>query len=132
MQAELFQDPLTEWMCAEPEPEPMVQLASSHVARWYQDECHEKILESLENNRSCLAVLATGTGKTQIFCAVARDWPGTVLVLVHRDELIQQAVARLELITGEQVEIEQGQWKSGTARIVVASVQTIFRQTRLE
>ncbi len=105
---------------------------SSHQARWYQDEAHTKILTSLQDNRSCLCVMATGLGKTQVFCALARDWDGPVLILVHRDELLQQAKERLELITGEAVEIEQGEWRSGSARLVVASVQSIYRKSRLE
>lgn len=112
-----------------PAAEPFV---SGHVARWYQEEAHQKILESLQDYRSTLLVMATGTGKTQVFGAVARDWDGPVLVLAHRDELVQQAQSRLEAMTGEPVEIEQGQWRAGNARLVVASVQTMQRQARLD
>lgn len=119
-------DPFYDWLTA-----PSV-FESSHRARWYQEEAHQRILESLQDNRSTLCVMATGLGKTQVFCALARDWPGPVCVLAHRDELVQQAKERLELITGEDVEIEQGEWRSGTARLVVASVQTLQRKSRLE
>lgn len=119
-----------DWFFAE---DPPSAKRGVYQPRWYQDECHEAILEALQDNRSCLAVLATGLGKLSILCQLARDWTdGDVLVIAHRDELIDQAVARLELITGEQVEIEQGQWRSGRGRIVVASAQTVSRIDRLE
>jgi superfamily II DNA or RNA helicase len=80
-----------------------------------------------------LAVLATGLGKTWIFGAIARMWPGNVLVLAHRSELVEQARARLAAMTGEVVEVEQGDLlASRKARIVVASVDTIKQKHRLE
>jgi superfamily II DNA or RNA helicase len=106
--------------------------------RWYQREASDAAFRVWgEGSRSGLIVAATGTGKTQIFSAVTRQWLATegspVLVLAHRDELVGQAVERLEQITGEQVEIEQADLKASKhARIVVASVQTIYRERRLE
>lgn len=100
--------------------------------RYYQRACNTAVFESFKTNRSCLVVLATGLGKTQIFCSVARAWRGRVLVLCHREELIDQARKRLELMCRERVEVEQGQVKSGRARIVVGSVQTVYRPDRLE
>jgi superfamily II DNA or RNA helicase len=129
-QLSLIADDFEDWFFRE---DPPVLKRGQYQPRWYQDECHEAILTALQDNRSCLAVLATGLGKTQIFCALARDWTdGDVLVVAHRDELIDQARARLELITGEEVELEQGEWKSGRARIVVSSAQTISKPARLE
>lgn len=82
-------------------------------------------------NRSTLYVAATGTGKTTIFAELTRVWPGRVLVIAHRDELLQQAQRRLEAMTDEPVELEQAEWRSGNARIVVASIQTLAREQRL-
>lgn len=100
--------------------------------RYFQLDAYQAIRASLEANRSTLLVLATGLGKTQTFSSVAKHWPGRVLVLAHRDELVGQAKARLEEMTGEYVEIEQGQVRSGRARIVVGSIQTVQRSSRLE
>lgn len=101
--------------------------------RYYQAEACEAVLSGFEEYRSQLIVLATGGGKTQIFCAIARKWPGKVLVLAHRDELVEQARARLEQMTGEQVDVEQaGRQASIFARLVVASVDTIKQQKRLD
>lgn len=92
--------------------------------------------------RKILIVLATGLGKTQCFSAVAKEWkddcrefglPANVLVLVHRDELVTQAVKRLEQMTGELVEVEKAErYASLRARIVVASIDSIKSKKRLE
>jgi superfamily II DNA or RNA helicase len=100
--------------------------------RWYQRDVHTAVMKAFETHNSVLVDLATGLGKTQVFSAIAKTWPGRVLVLAHRDELVQQARMRLEKMTGELVEVEQGNLKSNRARIVVGSVQTVYRPERLE
>lgn len=92
--------------------------------RHYQLEAYGAIHRSFAKHRSTMLVLATALGKTRTFASVAKHWPGRVLVLAHRGELVDQARATLEELTGEMVEIEQGQLKSYRARIVVASVQS--------
>ncbi len=82
-------------------------------------------------HRSTLIVMATGTGKTQTFGALAKHWPGRVLVLAHRDELIQQARSRLAQMTQEFVGVEQAEWKAQAERIVIGSVQSLCRASRL-
>lgn len=75
----------------------------------------------------------TVTHNTQIFSGVAEVWQGNVLVLAHRDELVQQAADRLSAFTGENVEIEKRELRaSSRARIVVGSVQSVTRQNRLD
>lgn len=102
--------------------------------RWYQREAVDAVLRAFESgDRSTLVVKATGLGKTQTFCAVAKHWPGSVLVLAHRKELVDQAAERLEQMTGEFVEIEQGELRAGRhARLVCASVDSIRQQKRLD
>lgn len=106
---------------------------SGHVPRYYQTECLEAIRTALEDSRSTLAVLATGLGKTQIFCELAAKWPGRVLILAHRDELVHQARERLEKMSGEWVDVEQAERAASTrSRLVVASTDTIKLKHRLE
>lgn len=101
--------------------------------RWYQQEAKEAVEARLQTCRSTLAVMATGTGKTRLFGAVASDWDGNVLVLAHRDELVHQARRDLEAITGEVVEIEQADLTASlSARIVVGSTDTVKQQKRLD
>lgn len=100
--------------------------------RWYQREAVDAVLEQLKQVRSTLVVAATGTGKTTMFGAIAKHWPGNVLILAHRDELVQQARRRVERMTGEWVEVEQAMMTSQSARIVCGSVQSLCKKKRLE
>lgn len=100
--------------------------------RYYQDDAYHSVFKHLSLHRSTLVVFATALGKTQLFSMVARDWGGDVLVLVHRDELLHQARRRLELLTGERVEVEKAEYRSYRARIVVGSVQSLTSAMRLK
>lgn len=100
--------------------------------RPYQHEAIRCIREAFREHRSTLLVMATGVGKTTVFGAVARDWSGRVLVIGHRDELLDQARSRLEKMCGEAVDLEQADFRAGRARLVVASIQTISRPSRLK
>jgi superfamily II DNA or RNA helicase len=106
--------------------------------RPYQSECLGSIIERLRTERATLAVLATGLGKTVIFSLLAKIASRRVLVVAHRDELIQQAADKIERVTGIRPDIEMGDSRSreGDAylhrpKIVVASVQSISRKSRL-
>jgi superfamily II DNA or RNA helicase len=101
--------------------------------RPYQVEAIVAIEEAERRGvRRPLLGLPTGTGKTVIFAALIRRRGGRALVLAHRDELLSQAtdkirqidpVARMGLVKAEANEIE--------APVVVASMQTLARQSRL-
>jgi len=82
--------------------------------------------------RRMLAVLPTGTGKTIMFGELLRRRGGRALVLAHRDELIHQAVNNLRLINpSAQIGIVKAEQDGVDAPLVVASVQTLSRPTRL-
>src|SRR5262249_42692170 len=60
---------------------------------------------------------------------------GRALVLAHRDELIGQAVDKLQEVMPERradIGIVKAQWDETDATIVVASVQTLARRRRLQ
>lgn len=99
--------------------------------RPYQREAVARVLERLAVGRSTLLVKATGLGKTQTFGAVAKHWPGRVLILAHRTELLEQARARLHQMTTEPVGLEQADYWAAGERLVVGSVQTLSRARRL-
>ena len=100
--------------------------------RYYQRECADAVLKLQETNRSVLSVLATGLGKTQIFGALAKNSDGPTLILAERDELVEQAKRRIEIMTGEYAEVEKAEMVcSHRARLVVGSVQS-FKQKRLD
>jgi superfamily II DNA or RNA helicase len=84
-------------------------------------------------------VLATGTGKTVIFSHVARRFLETadkgegVLILVHRDELADQAANKLrDVVAGMQVGIVKAGRNDVNARVIIGSVQTLRNSARLE
>ena len=83
-----------------------------------------------------LVVLPTGAGKTIVFAKLIADLPATAraLVLAHRDELVQQAVAKIRMVAGSGLDIGivKARQNDAGARIVVGSVQTLSRQGRTE
>jgi superfamily II DNA or RNA helicase len=101
--------------------------------RPYQEKAVEGIAEKLSANRSTVAVLATGLGKTVIFAKAIElglRMPGRrAIVLAHREELIHQAAAKVEAVTGIKPDIEMGDYRAvedGFTRspVVVSSIQT--------
>ncbi|MEE9220001.1 MAG: DEAD/DEAH box helicase [candidate division NC10 bacterium] len=124
-----------EWGIPDPPARPPIMAARPDPQgklRYYQTDCVRSIFERFEEDRATLAVLATGLGKTEIFSHVAKEFEGSVLILAHRDELVEQAKLRLERMTGEFVEVEKAsRTSSESTRIVVGSVQSMSGESRL-
>lgn len=81
-----------------------------------------------------LVVLPTGAGKTVVFSQLLRRRGGTALILAHRDELLQQASAKLGYVAPElglNVGFVQAGRNDVNAPIVVGSVQTLQSPKRL-
>ena len=100
--------------------------------RPYQREAVDAAHNELRSHRATLLVMPTGCGKTQCFGAFASEVEGRVLVLAHRTELIQQARARLEQMTGEWIDVEQAGSFAYSSRIVVGSMASVAQTRRLE
>ena len=104
----------------------------THVLRQYQERIVANVYKSFATHQKVLIVAATGTGKTQIFSFIAKEFlqRGRVLVLAHRDELVQQACSRLRTITGIVPTVEKAdRWSDeenmhGRPPLVVSSIQT--------
>ncbi len=100
--------------------------------RSYQNEQVESVFREWEDKQSTLLVAATGTGKTETFCAIInRFQPARSLVLAHRSELIGQASKRLWTNHRIHSDIEMAdRWANedswGRAPVVVSSVQTQY------
>ena len=105
--------------------------------RPYQKEAKDAIFAQWDNGtRKTLLVLPTGCGKTIVFAKVTEDCVrrgDRVLILAHRGELLEQAADKIHKATGLGCAVEkaeescQGSW----FRIVVGSVQTMMRESRL-
>ena len=106
--------------------------------RPYQNEARDAVFrEWSEGRKRTLLVQATGTGKTIVFSKIAETAVANgdrVLILAHRDELLQQARAKLSASCGLACSLEKAdshsvkEWE----RITVGSVQTMMREKRLK
>ena len=101
--------------------------------RPYQVEALERIAAAEARGvRRQLGVAATGLGKTVMFCALAERRGGRTLVIAHRDELIEQAAAKVTEVWPEaRVGVVKGSRNETDAHVVVASIQTLARPKRL-
>lgn len=81
-------------------------------------------------NKKTLVVMPTGTGKTIVFASIVNDQVEKgehVLILAHREELLQQASDKLKMVTGLETALEKAQNSAldSDKMVVVASVQTL-------
>lgn len=105
--------------------------------RPYQQEALAAVERELAARRSTLVVMPTGSGKTVVFAAAAERFRGRgrVLVIAHREELLEQAADKIQRATALSTGIEQAERR--VARlflpdVVIASVQTLARAKRRE
>lgn len=88
-----------------------------------------------DGTRRPALVLPTGAGKTIVFAhlaAIMHERGVRTLVLAHRDELIEQAAAKLRAVAPDlRVGIVKGARRETRGRdVIVASVQSLARQSR--
>ena len=88
--------------------------------RDYQNEC----IETLDRKGSgrWLVQMATGLGKTVVFTHMKRQ--GRMLILSHREELVNQPLKYFDCSTG----IEMADKRSNGEEVVSASVQSLIRR----
>lgn len=102
------------------------QACNSVFTEWYR-----------KGRKRTLLTLPTGTGKTVVFSKLAeyevRTKGHKVLILAHRNVLLEQASDKLSSITGLESFLEKGPNKcmKNDAPVVVASIQTMNKR-RLE
>lgn len=92
--------------------------------RPYQTEAIEAINEHWQDWQRELLVLPTGCGKTVVFNEIARQKAPGVLILAHRDELIEQARQKFGGDTGK-IKADE----NSVLPVTVGSVQTMCRRT---
>jgi superfamily II DNA or RNA helicase len=109
-------------------------LQSKVTPRPYQVKTIELVFTKWSAYDHLLIVYPTGGGKTIVFAHVAqrRRSQGPVLILAHRDELIEQATEKIAPAVGIEADKEKAQsYASLSASIIVASVHTISRQAAM-
>ncbi len=108
--------------------------------RSYQTECHDAVLAAWPSTPSVLATLCVAAGKTDIGLAVIDtvlqgNPQARVLWLAHREELVDQPVARIAehwpKLKGLAGKV-RGLHDDFATQIVVATIQTLSRGYRLE
>jgi len=97
--------------------------------RGYQTALLSSITDHLRQYRKPLVVSPTGSGKTVLFCHLARHYQGRVCILMHRAELIEQTSRAL----GDTPHgiIQAGRAPNPHARVQLASVQTLVNRLHL-
>lgn len=103
--------------------------------RTYQQRAIDAVLEHWNKNASTLVVSATGTGKTETFLGLVTRLEAEsesivrTLILVHRDDLVRQIVARIQ---ANWPELEPGVVAEGQedyrTSLTVATVQSMQRR----
>lgn len=58
--------------------------------RDYQQEMIARVQEAWRHHRSVMVQMPTGTGKTHVLASIVADFPGKVLIVAHRVELVEQ------------------------------------------
>lgn len=95
--------------------------------RDYQIKFCSDVTRSFAEYDRVLGVMPTGAGKTICFAHMATTFNRT-LVVAHREELIEQAVDKIAMVTGVVPSVEMGDRHSDNSRTVVASVQSMVRR----
>ncbi len=105
--------------------------------RPYQADALEAVRASYRaGHRRSLVVMPTGTGKTVLFAEISRLAKGPVLVLAHRQELVEQAREKISEWCDDVVAVEMAGRRELTGsrgrppKIAVASIQTMSRRLR--
>lgn len=98
-------------------------------ARDYQSDCCEAILDACaKGHRWILCTLFTGAGKTVIFSLLSRMLCNSkILIIAPMRELVWQAHATADRITGEEVGIDMADLHSPDGRVAVACAATLMR-----
>lgn len=99
--------------------------------RDYQISTIASAKEALSSGKNPVLCLPTGSGKSLILAALARDIPGRTLVLSHRKELLQQdrnAILALEPTLDTGIYSAGLNMRDTDSRVLFAGVQSIHRR----
>ena len=105
--------------------------------RPYQEAALEAVRNAYrEKHKAALVVMPTGTGKTVLFAEISRLAKGPVLVLAHRQELVEQAREKIAAWCNDVVAVEMAHQRGFTKpdgtrpKIAVASIQSLSKRLK--
>ena len=107
------------------------------MLRDYQQKAIEDILSSFNKNDSVMLQMPTGTGKTTVFAELIRIWikeinlGQRVLVIVHRKELVDQALARIKQFGNLAARIQSGYATELDKQVQIGMMQSLRNIKRL-
>ncbi len=112
----------------------MIQLQSDIPLRYYQSDAIQAVLRARRKRHiGLLIVLPTGTGKTITFGGLSRAVNGRTLVMAHRNELLQQALDKIQMVWPDvSVGIVRGVLNEVDAQVVAGSVATLRNPKRMK
>ena len=108
-------------------------IARPSTARDYQLRAVDELREAVRRHKSAVYVLPTGGGKTLVAGLIAQratERGGQVMLVVHRRELVRQAVDTLtEFVPGMAIGVEAPGWPSMPwAPLQICMVQSMVRR----
>ena len=108
-------------------------LARPSTARYYQLQAVDELREAVRRHKSAVYVLPTGGGKTIVAGLIAQkvtERGGQVMLVVHRRELVKQAVDTLtQLLPDLALGVEAPGWPSMPwAPLQICMVQSMVRR----
>ena len=101
----------------------------------YQERTVKEVFDKFKYNRKLLSQAHTGAGKTVMFSYIAKnivDSGKKVLILCHREELMQQTIATLEIIGVKCQSITPSTRRIHhlTADVYVAMIETVYNRLK--
>lgn len=101
--------------------------------RDYQEECLTTVLNEYHaGTYRQLVVLPTGSGKTVLMAAIAKQFNKKTLIIAHREELLQQAIDKFKLFWPEvDIGLCKAEVNEIDCQVVVGSIQSCYRPQRL-
>ena len=103
--------------------------------RYYQQEAVEAVYREWEKVQTTAIIAATATGKTEIYLDIAASYPGRVLIMAHRDYLLNQPIGRLRKHGFDDIAVEKAEQRSEgglmESKVVFASVQSLSKPSRM-
>jgi superfamily II DNA or RNA helicase len=107
--------------------------------RDYQEDAITSVMSAWAKGvKRPAVVLPTGSGKTVIFSHLSKTWHDgaqqrqRIVILVHRDELVNQTVSKLTLIAPNlRVGVVKAERNDVLSDVIVASIQTLRKPERL-
>ena len=102
-------------------------------ARGYQKTCVQATTEALASHQGVLNILPTGTGKTVVIGMLARSWPGQILVIADRREIVSQNAEVIREWSDKNVGVEMAESRCTMFEdVIVGSIQTLIAADRMK